>query len=143
MQHLTFVANPRVLDMIINTDEAISMTTSYQEIGGYDTSTFDQCTCFTKNLTTGRMTHNDSFITEVFFHASFTNETTKDLQFAILVNGVESNFVAFEPNGSSEVMIVGLFHCYAEDYISIGVKKVASGNTTLTITDASFIVKRA
>jgi len=143
IQHLTFLANPRVLDMIINTDEAITMTTSYQEIGGYDTSSFDQCTCFTKNLTTGRMTHNDSFITEVFFHASFTNETTKDLQFAILVNGVESNFVAFEPNGSSEVMIVGLFHCYAEDYISIGVKKVASGNTTLTITDASFIVKRA
>ena len=143
IQHLTFLANPRVLDMIINTDESISMTTSYQEIGGYDTSTFDQCTCFTKNLTTGRMTHNDTFITEVFFHASFNNETTKDLQFAILVNGVESNFVAFEPNGSSEVMIVGLFHCYAEDYISIGVKKVASGNTTLTITDASFIVKRA
>ena len=143
IQHLTFLANPRVLDMIINTDESITMTTSYQEITGYDTSTFDQCTCFTKNLETGRMTHNDTFITEVFFHASFTNETTKDLQFAILVNGVESNFVAFEPNGSSEVMIVGLLHCYADDYISIGIKKVASGNTTLTISDASFIVKRA
>ena len=143
IQHLTFLANPRIMDMIINTDESITMTTSYQEIGGYDTSTFDQCTCFTKNLTTGRITQNDSFITEVFFHASFTNETTKDLQFAILLNGIETNFVAFEPNGSSEVMIVGLLHCYAEDYISIGIKKVASGNTTLTIADASFIVKRA
>jgi hypothetical protein len=143
IQHLTFLANPRVLDMIINTDEAISMTTSYQEIGGYDTSTFDQCTCFTKNLTTGEFTQNDNFITEVIFHASFTNETTKDIQFAILVNGVETNFVAFEPNGSSEVMLVGLMNLFNEDTISIGIKKVASGNATLTISDASFIVKRA
>ena len=143
IQHLTFLANPRVLDMIINTDEAISMTTSYQEITGYDTSTFDQCTCFTKNLSTGQFTQNDNFITEVIFHASFTNETTKDIQFAILVNGVETNFVAFEPNGSSEVMLVGLLNVFKEDTISIGLKKVASGNTTLTIADASFIVKRA
>jgi len=143
IQHLTFLANPRILDMIINTDESISMTTSYQEIGGYDTSTFDQCTCFTKNLTTGQFTQNDSFITEVIFHASFTNETTKDIQFAILVNGVETNFVAFEPNGSSEVMLVGLMNLLNEDTISIGIKKVASGNATLTIADASFIVKRA
>jgi hypothetical protein len=59
------------------------------------------------------------------------------------VNGVETNFVAFEPNGSSEVMLVGLMNVFKEDYISIGLKKVASGNTTLTISDASFIVKRA
>lgn len=143
LDHLTFLATPRVLDMIINTDESISMTTSYQEIGGYDTSTFDQCTCFTKNLTTGEFTQNDNFITEVFFHASFTNETTKDIQFAILVNGVETNFVAFEPNGSSEVMLVGLINLLQDDTISIGIKKVASGNATLTIADASFIVKRA
>jgi hypothetical protein len=143
IQHLTFLANPRALDMITNTNEALTMTTSYQVIGGYDTSELDQCTCFAKNLSTGVFTLQDSFLVEVIYTADFENQTNKDLQFTILKNGAESNFVAYVDSGSQNVMIAGLLSCQDEDTLSIGVKKVASGNADLTIRDATFIVKRA
>lgn len=143
MSHAMFLLEPRVLDMEITSDKLLSMTTNFQDIKPFDVSTISTCSCFTHNLTDGDFELNDSFLSEIIFTATFANETTKDLEFAVLVNGTETNFKAFAPNGSTEVFLLGFLDLQSEDEVTIGVKKTSSGSANLTITDAEFLIKRA
>lgn len=129
--------------MEITSDKLLLMTTSFQDIKPFDVSNLSTCSCFTHNLTDGDFELNDSFLSEIIFTATFANETTKDLEFAVLVNGTETNFKAFAPNGSTEVFLLAFLDLQTEDEVTIGVKKTSSGSANLTITDAEFLIKRA
>lgn len=144
MTHAMYLLEPRVMDMEINTTNSITLANSdYHTIDDYDTTAFNACPDFSQSQANGQFTIQDAFLTDIVFTASFADDTNKDLRFTIFVNGTATNFSAYESAGATEVNLVGLLPLVREDVVDIRVQKTDTGNFTLEIESAEFLIRRA
>lgn len=139
-----YLLQPRLMDMEINATNTTTLENSnYHTVDAYNISAFDDCPDFSQSLTDGTFTLEDDLLVDVVFTASFADDTNKDLQFTIFVNGTASNFSAFEAAGATEVNLIGVLDLQEDDVVDIRVKKTDTGNFTLEIEAAEFLIRRA
>lgn len=144
LENVMYLIAPRLMDMeITSTNSTTLENTNYYTIDSYDTSAFNDCPDFTQSQANGQFTLEDTFLTDVVFTASFADDTNKALQFTIFVNGSATNFNAYESAGATEVNLVGVLDLQEDDVVDIRVRKTDSGNFTLELEAAEFIIRRA